>query len=135
MTNVQEKIQIILDTLYENLQDVTEKIPSNTDEVIEYLFDNILNNQYFKSIFSPENSAGHKKLFKLLSLDNNDFFILQVNKRSLSLKFFNTLNDDDIGNNNIGFSWQSNRNMYIGGIKTDQTNIEGDKIIYTFSEF
>ena len=44
MTNVQEKIQIILDTLYENLQDVTEKIPSNTDEVIEYLFDNIINN-------------------------------------------------------------------------------------------
>jgi hypothetical protein len=133
MTNVQEKIQIKLDTLYENLEDVTEKIPSNTDQVIEYLFDNILNNIYFKSIFLPENSAGHKKLFKLLSLDNNDFFILQVNKRSLSLKFFNTINDDDVGNNNIGFSWQPSRNMYIGGIKTDQTNVEDDKIIYTFS--
>jgi hypothetical protein len=134
MTNVQEKIQIILDNLYENLQDVVVRIPSNTDQVIEYLFDNILNNQYFKSNYSIENSAGHKKLFKLLSLNSpNDFFILQVNKRSLSLKFFNTVNDDDIGNNNIGFSWQPSRNMYIGGIKTDQTNVESDKIIYTFS--
>ena len=131
MTNVEERIKRILYTLYKNLEEITQQMPSNTDHVIEYLFDNILDNKYFKSIFLAENSAGHKKLFKLLSLDSsndssNDFFILQVTRRSLSLKFFNTSKDDDIGNNNIGFSWQDSRNMYIGGIKTNEKN-------YTFS--